>query len=117
MDLGELTLGLVSGPGLRNFFDLDSSGDKVGVVIFPGNKNETIEFFLDPGFSLLYEVGVSSSCFPIHSLLLAGVILSLKYYLILLNAGKNLTSVTLHQKHPFSIIHSCLVVCQHNVSQ
>ena len=79
MDLGELTLGL-SGPGLRNFFDFDSSGDRVGViVILPGNKNETIEFFLEPGFSLLYEVGVSSSGFPIHSLLLAGVILSLKY--------------------------------------
>ena len=67
-------------PGLRNFFDLQSSGERVGLL--PGNKNETIEFFREPGFNLLnvdavrlFEDDVDAE--PMHSLLLAGVILTL----------------------------------------
>ena len=69
-------------PGLRNFFDLQSSGERVGLL--PGNKNETIEFFREPGFNLLnvdavrlFEDDVDAE--PMHSLLLAGVILTLSY--------------------------------------
>ena len=50
--------------------------------LLPGNKNETIEFFREPGFNLLnvdavrlFEDDVDAE--PMHSLLLAGVILTL----------------------------------------
>ena len=69
-------------PGLRNFLDFDSSGESVG--LFPGNKKETIEFFLDPGLSLLKLAAGMSPLLPnkrvgtMQSSLLAGVILTLK---------------------------------------
>ena len=69
-------------PGLRNFLDFDSSGESVG--LFLGNKKETIEFFLDPGLSLLKLAAGMSPLLPnkrvgtMQSSLLAGVILTLK---------------------------------------
>ena len=71
-------------PGLRNFLDFDSSGESVGLL--PGNRKERIEFFLDPGLSLL-KFAAAPGMSPLlpnervgmmQSLLLAGVILTLK---------------------------------------
>ena len=84
-DFGEDCADEAPGPGLRNFLDFDSSGESVGLL--PGNRKETIEFFLDPGLSLFKFAGASVSLLPpnevegvgtMQSLLLAGVILTLE---------------------------------------
>lgn len=54
-----------------------------------GNRNETIEFFLEPGLSLVKVVVDRSEVLlgvllTMHSLLFAGVILELKVWLLLI---------------------------------
>ena len=59
----------------------------MGVLL--GNRNETIEFFLEPGLSLVKVVVDRSEVLlgvllTMHSLLFAGVILELKVWLLLI---------------------------------
>ena len=70
------TLPIPEHRNFRDFFSDSGSGECVGLL--PGNKNETIEFFLEPGLTGWIVRVRSSSFFPIHSLLLAGVIFSLQ---------------------------------------
>ena len=60
-------------PGLKNFLDFPSSGESCGLLF--GKRNETIEFFLDPGFT--FVVVMSAEVAGMHSLLLVVVILTL----------------------------------------